>query len=162
MTSILSGLDSVQQTLAAQQYALSITQRNVANANNEFYTRQDAIFTDAPESNSTAVTLQALRNRYIDYSISRETQSLGEQQVTSDALQQVDALMNGNGGQGLQQALSDFFNSFNSLSATPEDLTLRQQVLVKATALTSEFHRVSSALQQVQTSENNSVETTID
>jgi flagellar hook-associated protein 1 len=162
MTSILSGLGSVQQTLAAQQYALSITQRNVANANNEFYTRQDAIFTNVPESNSTAVTLRALRNRYIDYSISRETQSLGEQQVTSDALQQVDALMNGNGGQGLQQALSDFFNSFNSLSATPEDLTLRQQVLAKATALTSEFHRVSGALQQVQTSENESVETTID
>jgi flagellar hook-associated protein 1 FlgK len=162
MTSIFSGFDSVQQILAAQQYAISITQRNVANANNESYTRQEAIFADAPESNSSAVTLRALRNRYLDYSISRETQSLGEQQVTADALQQVEAIMNESSGQGLQQALSDFFNSFNSLSATPEDLILRQQVLSKAAALASEFHRISDSLQQVQIAENDRVETTIE
>jgi flagellar hook-associated protein 1 len=162
MTSIFSGFGSITQTLTAQQYAMSITQRNVANANNESYTREDAIFTDAPENNSTTVMLRALRNRYIDSSISRETQSLGEQQVTSDALRQVDAAMNESGGQSLQTALSDFFNSFNSLAATPEDLTLRQQVLNKATALTTEFHRLYGALRQVQTSANEEVGTTID
>jgi flagellar hook-associated protein 1 len=162
MTSILSGLDSVRQTLTAQQFAMSITQRNVANANNEYYTRQDALFADMPESNSCAVTIRALRDRYLDYSISRENQSLGEQQVTSDALQQIDAMINENGGQGLQKALSDFFNSFSSLSAMPEDLTLRQQVLTKATALTSEFHRVYDGIKQVQLFENSSVEAAID
>jgi flagellar hook-associated protein 1 len=162
MSTISSGLDSLRQSLAAQQFALSITQRNVANANNENYTRQEAVFTDAVDINSCTVVIRALRDRYLDYSISRESQSLGEQQVSSDALQQIDAIMNENNGQGLQQALSDFNNSFNSLSATPEDLTLRQQVLAKATALTSEFHRVSSAIQRVQISQNDQVETTID
>jgi len=162
MSSILGGLDSLQQTLAAQQYALSITQRNVANANNENYTRQEAVFADSADANSCSVTIRSLRDRYIDYSISRESQSLGEQQVASDALQQIDAIMNENSGQGLQKALSDFYNSFNSLSATPEDLTLRQQVLAKATTLTTEFHRVSSAIQEVQASQNDEVETTID
>jgi flagellar hook-associated protein 1 len=162
MPSILSCFNSVSQALAAQQSAMSITQRNVANANSEYYTRQDAIFTDMPGSNSSAVTIRALRNRYLDCSISRENQSLGEQQVTSGALQQIDSIMNENGGQGLQKALSDFFNSFSSLSATPEDLTLRQQVLTKAAALTSEFHRVYGDIKQVQLSENSNVETTID
>ena len=50
MTSILSGFDTVQQALAAQQFALSIAQRNVANANDESYTRQDAVFEDVDES----------------------------------------------------------------------------------------------------------------
>jgi flagellar hook-associated protein 1 len=162
MPTISSSLDSLRQTLAAQQFALSITQRNVANANNENYTRQEAIFADAADVNSCTVTIRALRDRYLDYSVSRESQFLGEQQVASDALQQIDAIMNENGGQGLQKALSDFYNSFNSLSATPEDLTLRQQVLAKATALTSEFHRVSSAIQRVQISQNDQVESTID
>jgi flagellar hook-associated protein 1 FlgK len=162
MPLILGGLDSLQQTLAAQQTALSITQRNVANANNENYTRQEVIFADAAESNSCTVTIRSLRNRYIDCSIGRESQSLGEQQVTSGALQQIDALLNENSGQGLQKALSDFFNSFNALSAAPEDLTLRQEVLAKAASLTSEFHRVSGAIEQVQISQNDEVETTID
>jgi flagellar hook-associated protein 1 len=161
MPSILSGFDSVQQALAAQQFALSITQRNVANASNPSYTRQDPIFADVTESGGFPVSIQAYRDRYIDYSISRETQSLGEQQVTSDALQQIDAIMNETGGSGLQEALSNFFNSFSSLSATPEDLTLRQQVLSAAAALTTTFHRVYGAIQQVQTSSNSAVGTTV-
>jgi flagellar hook-associated protein 1 FlgK len=162
MTSILSGFDTVQQALAAQQFALSITQKNVANANNASYTREDVVFSDVTESGGSPVSIQAFRDRYIDYSISRELQSLGEQQVTSDALQQVDAIFNESGGQGLQEALSDFFNSFSALTATPEDLTLRQQVLSKANALASEFHRVYNGLQQVQASEDDAVKTTVD
>jgi flagellar hook-associated protein 1 len=161
MPSILSCFDSLTQTLAAQQYALSITQRNVANANNESYTRQDAIFADVTGSGGVAVSVQAYRNRYIDYSICREKQSLGEQQAASDALQQIDAIMNEKSGFSLQEALSNYFNSFNALSATPEDLTMRQQVMAKAAALTNAFHRVYDALQQVQTDENSAVETTI-
>ncbi len=162
MTSILSGFDSVQQALAAQQFALSITQRNVANASNEFYTHQDAVFTDVTESGGSAVSIQAFRDRYIDYIVSRELQSLGEQEVTANALQQIDAIINENTGQGLQEALSNFFNSFSALAATPEDLALRRQVLSSATALASEFHRVYTDIQQVQTSADNAVKATID
>jgi len=162
MTSILSGFDAVQQALAAQQFALSVTQRNVANANNEFYTRQDVVFTDVAQTGESAVHIQVFRNRYIDYSISRESQYLGEQQVASDALQQIDAIMNETGGSGLQEALSGFFGSFSALSATPEDRTLRQQVLARATALVSTFQRAYRAVQQVQVSENSAVEGTVD
>jgi flagellar hook-associated protein 1 len=162
MPSILSGFDSVQQALAAHQYALSITQRNVANASNESYTRQDPVFVDVTESGSFSVSIQAYRNRYIDYGISRESQSLGEQRAAADALQQIDAIMNETGGAGLQEALSNFFNGFNALSAAPEDAALRQQVLAKAAALTATFHRVYGAIQQVQTAQNSAIKTTAD
>jgi flagellar hook-associated protein 1 FlgK len=165
MPSILSGFDTVQQALAAQQYALSVTQRNVANANNPSYTRQDVIFTPVGEEDSTpgipGVSLQAVRDRFIDYSISQELQSLSEHDVTYSALQQVDAVFNGNSGLDLQQALSEFFNSFDSLAATPEDLTLRQQVLQKANALAFEFHRLYGSIQQVQTSQDQSLSATV-
>jgi flagellar hook-associated protein 1 len=162
MTSILSGLESVKQALASQQFALSITQRNVANASNESYTREDAVFTDVTASGGAGVTIQAYRDRYLDFSIGQELQSLGKQQAQSSALSQIDAIFNENSGQGLQAALSDFFNSFSALSATPEDLTLRQQVLSKAAVLTSEFHRLCAGLQRVQYSVNNSVTSTVD
>jgi flagellar hook-associated protein 1 len=162
MSSILSSLESVKQALAGQQFALSITQRNVANASNESYTRQDAVFADVTASGGAAVSIQANRDRYLDFSIGQETQSLGKQQATSSALQQIDAIFNENSGTGLQQALSDFFNAFSALSTNPEDTTLRQQVLSKSTALTAEFHRLYSGVQQVQSSVDNSVKGTVD
>jgi flagellar hook-associated protein 1 len=162
MTSILSGLESVKQALAGQQFALSVTQRNVANASNESYTREDAVFADVTASGGAPVSIQAYRDRYLDFSIGQEMQSLEKQQAQSSALSQIDAIFNENSGQGLQEALSNFFNSFSSLAATPEDLTLRQQVLSKATALTSEFHRLCAGMQRVQYSVNNSVASTVD
>ncbi len=162
MTSILSGLESVKQALASQQFALSITQRNVANASNESYTREDAVFADVTASGGAAVSIQAYRDRFLDFSIGQEMQSLGKQQAQSSALSQIDSIFNENSGQGLQEAFSGFFNSFSSLSATPEDLTLRQQVLSKATALTSELHRLCAGMQRVQYSVNSSVPSTVD
>lgn len=162
MTSILSGLDSAKQALAAQQFALSITQRNVANSNNEAYTRQDAVFEDVSEFGGATVGIQTSRDRYIDYRISQELQSLGKQQTAYSALQQIDVIFNENSGQGLQKALSEFFNSFSSLSVNPEDLNLRRQVLSKASVLTAEFHRLNSGLQQLQASTDSSVKSTVD
>ncbi len=162
MTSILSGLETAKQALSAQQFALSITQRNVANAGNEAYTRQDAVFTDVTGSGGSPVNIQALRDRYIDFSIQRELQSLGKQETMSSALQQIDAIFNENNNQGLQKALSDFFNSFSALSTNPEDSTLRRQVLSKATALTTEFNRLYAGLRQVQTSADSSVASATD
>jgi flagellar hook-associated protein 1 FlgK len=158
MPSILSGFDTVQQALAAQQYALSITQRNVANANNPAYTRQEVLFSPVGEEDATpgipGVSLRSVRDRFIDFSISQEMQSLAEHTVAYDALQRINAVFSGNAGQDLQQAISNFFNSFGSLASAPEDPALRQQVLENANALTREFHRVYAGIQQVQTSQD--------
>jgi flagellar hook-associated protein 1 FlgK len=164
MTSILSGLDAVQQALAAQQFALSVTQENVANVNDPSYTREIAVFEpDQYEGTSGVgqVSIQAARNGYLDSSISQELQESGKQNAMSAALQQVDAVFSGTTGQGLQQAISDFFNSFSSLSTAPEDLNLRQQVLSTAQALTSEFHQIYAGIQQVQSSQNGELASTV-
>jgi flagellar hook-associated protein 1 len=164
MTSILSGLDTVQQALAAQQFAMSITQRNVANANDPSYTRQQAVFTPVGvEMNSgvSGVQIEASRSRFLDYSICKDLQSLSEHSVAYNALQQVDSILGGNDGASLQQALSNFFNSFSSLTSAPEDLVLRQKVLSTANSLAGEFKRIYSAIQQVQTSEDQTVTYTV-
>ena len=165
MPSILDGFDSVQQALAAQTYALSIAQKNITNANDPDYTREDVVFTgdDSESTNSgvAGVSLQAARNQFLDYSISQETQSSSMSSVESDALQQIDAIFNGS-GESLQQSLSDFFNSFTSLSSSPEDSTLRQQVLSSANALCNQFHTIYNGIQQVQTSEDSQLTSAID
>ena len=165
MTSILSGLNFVKQSLSAQQFALSVTQRNIANANNPSYTRQDTIFimdwTQGTNTGMPGISLEANRDRYIDYSISRELQSLGEFNVMYDALRQIDSVVNGISGKDLQQVLSDFFNSFGELSSDPTDIAKREDVLWSANALVTEFHRLYSGMQQVQSSADHSVTDTV-
>jgi flagellar hook-associated protein 1 len=160
MTSILSGLSFLQQSLATQQYGLSVTQKNIANANDPSYSREELVFSgDRSEwsrSNVPGVTIQAFRQRFLDCSISQEMQAMGKSNVASEALQQIDALFGGS-GDSLQTTLSDFFNSFSALSSTTEDPTLRQDVLSKAAALTTEFRRLYAGVQKVQISENQSL-----
>jgi flagellar hook-associated protein 1 len=166
MPSILRGLDMVQQSLAAQQYALSLTQKNIANANNPAYTRQVAVFTtgivDGLDQPIPGVYTQAERNQFLDYGVNRETQSLGKFDVTSEALQQLDNLLNENSGLNLEQAISNFFGSFTQLSSNPTDITLRQQVLSAATALSTVFHGVYGGIARVQAAQDKTVANTVD
>ncbi len=164
-SSILGGFDTVQKALAAQQFALSITQKNVANANDPSYTREVVFFDpgnpEAIVSGVSGVTIQALRNRYIDYSICQELQLMGEYNAAFDALQQIDAVVGEENGQGLQQSISKFFNSFAALATIPENDILRQQVLIEARRLAGEFQRLYNGIQRVQMYEDRAVRDTI-
>jgi flagellar hook-associated protein 1 len=165
MTSILSGLDIAQQALSAQQLGLSVTQKNVAKANDPNYTRQEIIYSGDPnewaKSGVRGMAIRATRDSYVDSSICQELQSLGGQNVAAEALKQIDAIFNGS-GEDLQQALSDFFNSFASLSSTPEDLTLRQKVLSSANALSACIRQKYDSIQKVQTSADRELGSVVD
>ncbi len=171
MSPILSGLDIAQQALRAQQLGLDIAQRNIANVNTPGYSRLRVEFEsgtprplDPTQAGGGVVSaaIVSYRNRYVDYSISQELQGQGEQQATLDALQQVEALFNDGDAQGLADALTGFFNSFSSLANTPEDLTLRQQVLQSAEALADEFHQLYSRIQSIQSQQDRIVSETVE
>ena len=168
MTSILDGLNTVKQSLAVQQFALSVTQRNVTNVNNPYYSRQDLVFTDPTVAASWAtadlpgVEVWTSRNRYLDYSISRELPELGENNIKYGALHEIDSIMQGAAGIGLSDSLSDFFNSFTQLSGNPTDLNLRQQTIARAESLAYEFNRLYNDIQRVQTAANQHVEAGVD
>jgi flagellar hook-associated protein 1 len=165
MTTMFSSFDLAQKSLAAQQFALSVTQKNVANVNNPNYTRQDVSFTadyaELPLYGVPGASIQSSRNRFLDYSISKEQSALSQSSVQQEALKQVDAVMDALDNGGLQESLSNFFNSFSSLSSNPTDLSLRQQVLTSANALSSKFRQINSGLEQVQTSQDQEIQNAI-
>ena len=128
MTTIFGGLTSALGALQAQQYALDITQRNIANANTPGYSRQRVAFTPGPGDAGTAggcvptVSVESFRDHFIDYRIAQELPSQNEYDTVSQALQQIDGILNAQDGKSLQSALSSFFNSFSSLANNPDDL----------------------------------------
>ncbi|HYK88164.1 MAG TPA: flagellar hook-associated protein FlgK [Acidobacteriota bacterium] len=170
MSSIFSGLSIAQRSLSAQQLGLEITQRNVANANTPGYSKlrvnfEPAIASDVvtaqPGMGVAEATIESFRNNFIDFRISQELQGQGEQQAAFDALQQVEALFNDPDGQGIQSAMSDFFASFSALANTPESLSLRQQVIQRATALTEVFHQLYNRVKELQLQQDRIVSDTV-
>jgi flagellar hook-associated protein 1 FlgK len=161
MSSIFSCFQIGQQALQAQQFGLQITQKNIANANTPGYSQERADFIPGNPSGISSMGVQAFRDRFLDYRISQELQGQGAQQSLFTSLQQVEAYVNENGGQGLQTALSGFFNSFSDLANSPEDMNLRQKVLAKAGDLADQFNRISSKVQSVQMSADLQVSDTV-
>jgi flagellar hook-associated protein 1 FlgK len=167
MSSIFGGLGNTLSALQAQQYALDITQKNIANASTPGYSRQRVVFTPGDTTGGTSgataptVSVDSVRDRFIDGRIGQELPGQGEFNSTSQALQQVDGILNPASGKDLQSALSSFFNSFSALANAPDDLSLRQNVLSQASGLSDQFHRVYDSIQAIQLSQDRSVSDTV-
>ncbi len=161
MSSLFSTLQIGQQALQAQQFGLQITQKNIANVNTPGYTQEQPEFIPGDPTGVSATEVQSFRNRFLDYSISQESQGQGEQQSVATVLQQIEAYLNENSGQGLQDTLSNFFNSFSDLANTPEDMTLRQQVISQAGMLAGKFNQLYGQVQGVQASVDQQVSDTL-
>jgi len=160
MASILDGLNIAKLALSAQQYAMNVTQRNTVNVNNPGYTRQDVIFTDltVPSNWAASITpgvdIWAVRNSYLDQSISYELPALGENLVKYNSLREIDAIFQGTGGGGLGSSIAEFFDSFTELSSNPTNAALRWQVISRAETMSRDFHRIYTEIQHVQSSAN--------
>ena len=160
MASILDGLNIAKLALSAQQYAMNVAQRNTVNVNNSGYTRQDVIFKDLTvPSNWSAfgtpgVELWAVRNSYLDQSISYELPALGENLVKYNSLREIDAILQGTGGGGLGTSIAQFFDSFTELSSNPTAAALRWQVISRAQTMTADFNRIYTEIQRVQSAAN--------
>lgn len=167
MSILTSGLGAVGSILHAQQTAIEITQRNIANANTSGYTRQRVSIRPASSDIRDTlafpiVSVETFRNRFIDLRVSREVQGQGQYEAATGALDQVEALLNENSGSGLEKSISDFFNGLDSLANAPEDLNLRQMVLSKAGLMAREFQRLRDRLSAVQLQQDTAVAETVD
>lgn len=167
-STIFGGLTNVLGALQAQQYALDLTQKNIANASTPGYSRQRPEFTPGGDGNlaygsaAPSVSVVSYRDKFIDYRVAQELPGQGEFDTVSQALQQVDGILNTQNGKDLQSALSGFFNSFSALANAPDDLALRQQVLAQAGQLAARFHDVYTSVQNVQMSQDRAVPGVVD
>jgi flagellar hook-associated protein 1 FlgK len=168
MSSLFGALSLGQQGIEVNQYALELTQRNIANVNTPGYTRQRVNLIpggDGTVGSGAAVTIgpvDEFRDRFLDYRVTRELQEQGKAQAESSTLEQIAALLNEAGGQGLQSTISSFFNSLGALAAAPEDMTLRSQVLVKASDLARDIRRLADRLHAVQFAQDEAVKGAVD
>jgi flagellar hook-associated protein 1 len=153
--SLTGSLYTVLSALDADQGALAVTSNNIANVNTPGYSREVAQFSEAPvetfqnQQYGTGVQLsgiEGVRDNLLQLRLNQEAQTQGQLQTVVSGLTQLQPVFNEAAGSGLQSLISQFFNSFQALSANPTDSGLRQNTISSAQSLATGFHLTAQAI----------------
>jgi flagellar hook-associated protein 1 FlgK len=148
--------------LIAAQRAVEVAANNVANANNETYTRQRLVIQSATPTPGTAglrgdgdrgtgvtvLDVTRLRDRLADVSYRTEAGVAGAADARADTLGRTDALL-GTYANGAPEDLSSFLAAWNSLSTNPTDPSARAAVLASGQRLADGFNNATQDLAAV-------------
>lgn len=171
MSKISSMMDVGKRSLSNSQTALQTVSHNIANKSTEGYSRQRVdIVTNDPVSagrlrigmGARASQVSRVNNPWLEKQIQRESTNLGMTESKADSLARVEQVYNEQNNKGLNQFLTDFFNSFRELSNTPESLASRTMVKEAAQSLVQDFKRVNGQLKDVQLDLDGQVKTTVE
>jgi flagellar hook-associated protein 1 FlgK len=162
--STFAGLQTSLRGLLAHQQAIDTTSHNVANANTEGYSRQEAVLapTDALQIVSgtngsahigTGVTVQdfrRIRDGFLDLQYRAQNMQVGDQQTRSTQLDQVELALAEPGENGIADQLTKFWNGWADVSNSPDDVAARQALIDQAKNLAAAFKTVDGQLTTVK------------
>lgn len=159
MSKISAMMDTGKRTMMNSQTALQTVGHNIANKATEGYSRQRVeVLSNEPIGSGNlrigmgarAASITRTNNPYLEKQIQKEGAELGFTKSRSEGMARVEQVYNEQLNKGLNNYLSDFFNSFRELSNNPESLTSRTIVRESAEALTKDFKRIDDQLNQIQ------------
>ena len=158
MSGLFGTISIALRAMQAQQGAIAGTSNNIANLNTPGYSRQQPVMVETDPTYTGNVRVgsgveltgfQSIRDDVLELRLQEEQQQQGQLGSTLDAMNQVQTLFPAD-GTGLDQQLSQFFDSLSSLSVNPANVSLRQSVLTAAQNLTNTFQVTTGKLQKQQ------------
>ena len=159
MTDINATMSLAGQALLTQQQAINVTSHNIANVNTPGYSRQQLVMTtntplDSPigpiGTGVNGATIERVYDRYLNDQISNESQGLGRWDAQKDAVKLVEMIFNEAHGSGLNEAMSKFWNAWQSVTTDPDGTTERQVLITASQVLATTFNQLDADLSQSQ------------
>jgi flagellar hook-associated protein 1 FlgK len=159
MSDIYGIMSVAGQALMTQQQAISVTGHNIANVNTPGYSRQRLIMTTSTPADSaigpmgngvSAEAVERIYDRFLNAQITNENQALGRWDAQKDGVQLVEMIFNEGDGAGLSQAMSDFWDAWQSLANNPAGTTERQILVTASQVLATTFKQLNADLSQTQ------------
>ncbi|HLI28754.1 MAG TPA: flagellar hook-associated protein FlgK [Chloroflexota bacterium] len=173
-TSTFFGLELSLRAMQAQQAGLDTTSHNVANANTKGFSRQSVVLEPTtpfmlPAFNRlqqagqlgtgvAAVTIERARDLFLDVQYRTQDGLQHQAQMTQQALEQIEVVLNEPSDYGLSAQLGAFFNAWQELANDPSSAGARGSLLQAASALTAGFNRAAQQLSALQTDLNDQVQ----
>ncbi|MEK0444905.1 MAG: Flagellar hook-associated protein 1 [Verrucomicrobiota bacterium] len=174
MPGLFGNLTLAAKALQAQQVAIGVTGRNIANVNNPEYARQRVLMGDrysvatstGPEGTGVEVLqVQQLRDTLLDRQVVRQasdTQFLKAQEAALSNAElalgdRIDAASTPtsvndttNSTTGIGGALDDFFNAMETLAASPSEVPVRDAAIQSAKILADRINNADGRLSLIQ------------
>jgi flagellar hook-associated protein 1 len=170
MAKIHSLMDVGKRGMMVSQSALQTTSHNIANKSTEGYSRQrvDVISNPAVDEGRFRVgtgsqmgAINRVNNPWLEKQIEREGSNFEFIEGRSNAMQRIESVFNEQSVKGLNNSMSEFFNSFRELANNPESSVTRTVVRDNANAMIKSFKDMDRQIDDVSTDLNKTIESGI-
>jgi flagellar hook-associated protein 1 FlgK len=169
------GLNVAITGLYAAQRNLDTVGHNLSNINTEGYSRQENIQRASRAmltyngsgmvgTGTEVISTVRIRDAYLDYKYWSENISLGEWEVKSTQLTELERLFNepSQNKAGFNAIMDSFFNAISDLSKNPSDLSARRVVINRGVSMAKYFNSIATHLEKLQSDLNESVKLKVD
>jgi flagellar hook-associated protein 1 FlgK len=159
MPNLFFGLNIGRSALLSNQAALDVAGHNLANVQTEGYSRQRVEMTpslpiqDQSHVYGSGVTVDKVDRisaAWVERQLNRIQGQNGYDSSLKSGLDEIQAMLGEPSADGIGAALTDFWNSWDSLSVQPGDSGLRAQVLNQAENLAAMFNQRVGALGEAE------------
>lgn len=171
-----SSYEIARSGMYVSERGLAVTGHNLSNVDTTGYTRQQAMIetshylTDYGKNGrmfqyglgADIQETRQIRHTFLDNIYRQENTSLGYWEARSKTFQDVEAILNDPMGDGLQEVMNQFWDSWQELSKTPESLTTRALVRQRGQALTYYYNHIGTQLDKLQTDLNSEIKVRVD
>lgn len=169
MANIIYGMFDVAKTaLLTQQKALDVTANNIANVNTEGYSRQrlnmeqnEPVYYQGGTL-GTGVranqTIQRIYDQFLMAQIDDAASQKGRWEAQQETLEKAELMFDDASGYGLNDAMNEFWNSWQEVANNPSGYSERANLTANAEHLTQVFNQLSRDLTQVQEDSDLSIE----
>lgn len=145
--SLTAALDAAVSSLGTLNRAINLTSENVANANNQNYNVQEAIFADLEAGGVQISQVRRQVNDSLRNQLLNEVSLAAGSKVRDDAYVELEQFIGTIAGETpLVDMFDDFRNAWKAFEAAPESNAARTDVVLRAQTMISEINRLSVAL----------------
>lgn len=164
MAGLFDTFTIAKRGLNVQQSAINTTSHNIANANTVGYSRQRSVvettkpFGGMSRFDSTGpgqvgtgaqvTSIQRIRDYFIDYQVRNENGKLGNYDVESKFLSEVEGVFGEPSDKGIQKLFGEFYAAFQEVAKTPEKSSARTVAIQKAAAIADALNHTYTQLEK--------------
>ncbi len=143
----VKGLDIGMRAMTASMTAIKTAGQNIANVNVPGYSRRVIDTKSVSYGGEDAVTvlqIRRIRDRFTDHHIRMESQSLGKWEMQSLFYGQMEGIFLEPSEHGLNNTISEFWNSWEDLASVPFDSAPRSVVVQQGIVLAQSINQLDS------------------
>lgn len=148
-------LNNALTGLNVNQQQLSVLSQNIANANTPGYSKQtaqqDSVYLNGTGQGVTIAQITRKVDQYLTQAVQGQGSVVAGTEVVNDYSNRIQLLLGNPGDQNsIDSYVNTFYNSVQSLAATPQNTTLQQSAVNNGVSLAGQISGLASSLRDLQ------------